>query len=69
MNPAVAPVSAASLESQLLVPIAAYIKQLEQLSSTYAWDGELDKCDAVLVELQTVRTYQVESGSLFYPLF
>lgn len=53
----------------MLVPIAAYIKQLEQLSSIYAWDGELDKCDAVLVELQTVRVYQVESGSLFYPMF
>ena len=69
MNSVVAPVRAASLEGQMLVPIAAYIKQLEQLSSIYAWDGELDKCDAVLVELQTVRVYQVESGSLFYPMF
>lgn len=58
-----------TVEQQMLVPIAPYIKQLEQLSSAYAWDGELDKCDAVLVELQTVREYQVESGSLYYPMF
>lgn len=58
-----------TVEQQLLVPITAYIKQLEQLASTYEWDGELDKCDAVLVELQTVREYQIESGSLYYPMF
>jgi len=29
----------------------------------------LGNCDAVLVELQTVREYQVESGSLYYPMF
>lgn len=58
-----------TVEQQLLVPITSYIKQLEQLSSIYEWDGEFDKCDAVLVELQTVREYQVESGDLYYPMF
>ena len=58
-----------TVEQQLLVPITAYIKQLEQMASTYEWDGELDKCDAVLVELQIVREYQIESGSLYYPMF
>jgi hypothetical protein len=58
-----------TVEQQLLVPITAYIKQLEQLASTYEWDGELDKCDAILVELQIVREYQIESGSLYYPMF
>lgn len=58
-----------SVEQQLLVPIEAYIRQLEQLSSAYEWDGELDKCDAILSELQTVREYQLETGSFFYPMF
>lgn len=56
-------------EQQLLVPITSYIRQLEQLSSAYEWDGELDKCDAILVELQYVREYQIETGSLYYPMF
>ena len=54
---------------QLLVPIDSYIKQLEQMSSNYEWDGELEKCDAVPVELQTVREYQLETGSFYYPMF
>jgi hypothetical protein len=58
-----------TIEQQLLVPIDSYIKQLEQMSSNYEWDGELEKCDAILVELQTVREYQIETGSFFYPLF
>lgn len=52
-----------------IVPIVLYIKQLEQLANAHEWDGELDKCDAVLLELNNVRQYQMQTGSLWYPLF
>jgi hypothetical protein len=56
-------------KEQYLVPIHSLIKQLEQMASTYEWNGELDKCDAVLLELQHVRQYQITTGSLWFPLF
>lgn len=57
------------LKKQMLVPIVAYIRQLEQLANQYEWEGDLDKCDAVLADLQEVRLYQLKTGSLFYPMF
>lgn len=56
-------------EEQLLVPINAYIKQLEQQASTLEWEGKLEECDAILDHLGHVRQYQLQSGSMFYPLF
>jgi hypothetical protein len=56
-------------KEQCLVPIHSLIKQLEQMASTHEWYGELDKCDAVLIELQHVRHYQITTGSLWFPLF
>jgi hypothetical protein len=56
-------------EEQLLVPIAAYIKQLEQQASTLEWENDLEGCDRVLEHLGYVRQYQLETGSLYYPLF
>lgn len=55
-------------KEQYLVPIQALIKQLEQMASKYEWDGELDKRDATLSELEHVRHYQITTGSLWYPL-
>lgn len=52
-----------------IVPIHLYIRQLEQLANKYEWDGELDKCDLTLFELNHVRQYQIDTGSLYYPLF
>lgn len=52
-----------------IVPIVLYIKQLEQLANAHEWDGELDQCDVVLLELSRVREYQMHTGSLWYPLF
>jgi hypothetical protein len=56
-------------KEQYLVPIHTLIKQLEQMASTYEWEGKLDKCDAVLLELHHVRQYQTTTGSLWFPLF
>lgn len=56
-------------EEQLLVPINAYIKQLEQQASALEWEGKLTECDAILEHLGYVRHYQLETGSLYYPLF
>ena len=56
-------------EEQLLVPIVAYIKQLEQQANTLEWEGNLEGCDALLLELQHVREFQLRTGSLYYPLF
>lgn len=56
-------------EQQLLVPIVAYIKQLEQQASNLEWEGKLEECDAILEHLSQVRHYQQTTGSMFYPLF
>lgn len=56
-------------EEQLLVPMVAYIKQLEQQASALEWEGKLEECDAILEHLSHVRHYQMETGSMYYPLF
>lgn len=56
-------------EQQMLVPILAYIKQLEQEASILEWDGKLEECDVVLDHLNHVRHYQMQTGSMYYPLF
>ena len=58
-----------TIEEQLLVPIVAYIKQLEQQASTLEWEGKLSECDAILEHLGHVRHYQLQTGSMYYPLF
>lgn len=52
-----------------IVPINLYIKQLEQMAGKHEWDGEYQMCDVYLSELQHVREYQLQTGSLYYPLF
>lgn len=56
-------------EEQMLVPIVAYMRQLEQQAATLEWEGKLEECDLILQHLAHVREYQLQSGSLFYPLF
>lgn len=58
-----------TVEERMLVPIVAYIRQLEQEASSLEWDGKLEECDVVLEHLSHVRYYQLETGSKYYPLF
>jgi len=58
-----------TVEERMLVPIVAYIRQLEQEASSLEWDGKLEECDVVLEHLNHVRHYQLETGSKYYPLF
>lgn len=51
-----------------LIPIAAYIKQLEQVAANQEWAGDLEACDATLGHLHHVREYQITTNSAFYPL-
>ena len=55
--------------TESLVPIQAYIRQLQQLLSQQDWDNEVNKAQATYAELARVISYQEQSGSLYYPLF
>lgn len=52
-----------------LIPIQAYIHQLQQLLSQQDWDGETDKAQVTHAELVHVISYQEQSGSMYYPMF
>lgn len=55
--------------TESLVPIQAYIRQLQQLLSQQDWDGETDKAQTTHAELVHVISYQEQSGSMYYPMF
>ena len=55
--------------TESLVPIQAYIRQLQQLLSQQDWDNEVDKAQVTHAELKHVLSYQEQSGSKYYPLF
>lgn len=52
-----------------VVPIQAYIRQLQQLLSQQDWDNEVDKAQVTHAELKHVLSYQEQSGSKYYPMF
>lgn len=51
-----------------LIPVAQYIRQLEQIASNQEWSGDIEGCDATLAHLNYVREYQITTNSAFYPL-
>ena len=55
--------------TESLVPIQAYIHQLQQLLSQQDWDNEVDKAQVTHAELVHVISYQEQSGSMYYPMF
>lgn len=55
--------------TESLVPIQAYIRQLQQLLSQQDWDNEVDKAQVTHAELKHVLSYQEQSGSKYYPMF
>ena len=55
--------------TESLVPIQAYIRQLQQLLSQQDWDNEGDKAQVTHAELVHVISYQEQSGSMYYPMF
>ena len=55
--------------TESLVPIQAYIRQLQQLLSQQDWDNEVDKAQVTHAELVHVISYQEQSGSMYYPMF
>lgn len=58
-----------TVEQQILVPIHAYMRQLQQEATQKEWDGDLEGCDLILSHLNTVVEYHQQTGSLFYPMF
>ena len=58
-----------SYNTEGLIPIQGYIRQLQQLLVEQEWDRDDDKAEVTLKELLHVMDYQEQTGSLYYPMF